>query len=55
MDTMKLSMAIKQFFIKIHKPKTERFTDGETFSHLLSLYQLDKEFRNGIMEATLEN
>lgn len=43
----------KQFLLNT-QAETERFTDGETFSHLLSLYQLDKEFRNGIMEATLE-
>lgn len=43
----------KQFLLNT-QAESERFTDGETFSHLLSLYQLDKEFRNGIMEATLE-
>jgi len=32
----------------------EKFREGETFSHLLSLYQLDKEIRNGVIESTLE-
>ena len=32
----------------------EEFREGEIFSHLLSLYQLDKEIRNGVIESTLE-
>lgn len=32
----------------------EQFVENETFTHLLSLYELDKSIRNGVMEATLE-
>lgn len=32
----------------------EQFMENETFTHLLSLYELDKSIRNGVMEATLE-
>lgn len=32
----------------------ERFRDGESFEHLASLYNLDKDIRNHVMQATLE-
>lgn len=34
--------------------ENEQFQENETFTHLLSLYELDKSIRNGVMEATLE-
>lgn len=33
---------------------SDNFKAGETFSHLYSLYQLDKDIRNGVLSATLE-
>ncbi|HEL9644091.1 TPA: Abi family protein [Streptococcus suis] len=43
----------KTFLLK-QDCEEEQFIENETFSHLLSLYELDKEIRNGVMEATLE-
>ena len=33
---------------------SDNFKTGETFSHLYSLYRLDKDIRNGVLRATLE-
>lgn len=33
---------------------SDNFKADETFSHLYSLYQLDKDIRNGVLSATLE-
>ena len=43
----------KQFLLDTES-SSECFVEGETFTHLLSLYKLDKEIRNGVMESTLE-
>lgn len=43
----------KSFLLK--RDSTEKqFLENESFSHLLSLYELDKEIRNGVIQATLE-
>ncbi|MFS1664415.1 Abi family protein [Streptococcus sp. zg-JUN1979] len=42
----------KIFLLK--ESETDIFKDGETFSHLYSLYELDKNIRDAVLKATLE-
>ncbi|HEK9993573.1 Abi family protein [Streptococcus equi subsp. zooepidemicus] len=41
-------------FLLNQNSETEEFRQGETFEHLASLYNLDKEIRNHVMQATQE-
>lgn len=43
----------KTFLLK-EECEAEEFKDGETFEHLIALYELDKDIRNGVMKASLE-
>ncbi|HFR4577705.1 TPA: Abi family protein, partial [Streptococcus suis] len=43
----------KTFLLK-ENSDTEEYKDGETFEHLIALYELDKDIRNGVMKASLE-
>lgn len=43
----------KDFLIDTDSPN-EKYIPGATFEHIFGLYQLDKDIRNAIMEATLE-
>ncbi|MEY8463510.1 Abi family protein [Streptococcus merionis] len=43
-----------KIFLLDHNAETETFREGETFEHLASLYNLDKEIKNHVMQATLE-
>lgn len=43
-----------KIFLLDPNEKDEVFKKGETFEHLASLYNLDKELRNYVMQATLE-
>ncbi|HEM3702216.1 TPA: Abi family protein [Streptococcus suis] len=43
-----------KIFLLDPNEKDEVFKQGETFEHLASLYNLDKELRNYVMQATLE-
>lgn len=43
----------KYFTIELDSEE-EIYKDGETFEHMLALYELDKDIRKGIIEATME-
>lgn len=41
-------------FLLDDSENTEKFRDGATFNQLFSLYEVDKNIRNGVLKATLE-